>query len=77
MIDTTDTASFGDDPIVTGWRGASDMSGRSIPSLKRDVRSGRFPAPLELGPNRLGWRRSWIEEWRATRPRRRYTSAIG
>jgi predicted DNA-binding transcriptional regulator AlpA len=77
MVDTNDTGSLGDDPIVSGWRGAAVMSGRSVASLKRDVRAGRFPAPIELGPNQLGWRWSWIEGWRATRPRRRYTTAAG
>jgi predicted DNA-binding transcriptional regulator AlpA len=61
-----------DDPIVPGWSGASAVSGRSIPSLKRDVKAKRFPPPLELGPNRIGWRRSWIEEWLESRPRRHY-----
>ena len=66
------TLAAGEDEIIVGWRGASAASGRSVPSLKRDVRVGRFPAPLELGPNRLGWRRSWIDDWLASRPRRHY-----
>jgi predicted DNA-binding transcriptional regulator AlpA len=69
------TVASADDQVVVGWRGASAASGRSIPSLKRDVRSGRFPAPIELGANRLGWRRSWIESWLASRPRRHYGTA--
>jgi predicted DNA-binding transcriptional regulator AlpA len=64
-----------DEIVVVGWSGASRASGRSIPSLKRDVRAGRFPEPMVLGPNRLGWRKSWIGDWLATRPRRRYRSA--
>jgi predicted DNA-binding transcriptional regulator AlpA len=71
----TDIPASIDDPIVAGWRGGSAVSGRSIPSLKRDVRAKRFPQPIELGPNRIGWRRSWIEAWIASRPRRRYGSA--
>ena len=74
MTQTVDTRPPGEDPIIPGWGGASAASGRSVPSLKRDVRAGRFPAPIELGPNRIGWRRSWIEDWLASRPRRQYGS---
>jgi predicted DNA-binding transcriptional regulator AlpA len=72
MPDPPSNIPTGDDPIVVGWRGASAASGRSIPSLKRDCRDGRFPPPILLGANRLGWRRSWIEAWIASRPRRHY-----
>jgi predicted DNA-binding transcriptional regulator AlpA len=75
MIDMRNHTPPNDDQIIVGWRGASDASGRSIPSLKRDVKANRLPAPLELGPNRLGWRRSWIDDWLASRPRRQYRSA--
>jgi predicted DNA-binding transcriptional regulator AlpA len=71
MPDTDDTHTASE-PLIVGWRGASTASGRSVPSLKRDVRAGRFPAPIELGPNRLGWRQGWITEWLASRPRRQY-----
>jgi predicted DNA-binding transcriptional regulator AlpA len=60
------------DPIIAGWRGASAATGRSTAALKRDARAGRFPAPIELGPNRIGWRNSEIQSWIASRPRRRY-----
>jgi predicted DNA-binding transcriptional regulator AlpA len=63
---------WNDDPIIPGWSGASARAGRSVASLKRDVRAGRFPVPMELGPNRVGWRRSWIDEWCDSRPRRYY-----
>ena len=71
----TSNGSAIDDPIVRGWGGASAASGRSVASLKRDVRNGRFPQPIELGPNRIGWRQSWIESWIASRPRRGYIGA--
>jgi predicted DNA-binding transcriptional regulator AlpA len=63
------------DPIIRGWRGASLHSGKSIPQLKRDVKAKRFPAPLEIETKSLGWRKSWIDEWLASRPRRLYTAA--
>src|SRR5438477_8729036 len=59
------------DRIVRGWRGASERVGKSIPQLKRDVNAGRFPAPIELGPNSIAWLESWVDEWLRTRPRRR------
>jgi predicted DNA-binding transcriptional regulator AlpA len=72
MTDDTGILPPADDPIVSGWRGASAKTCRSIPALKRDVRAGRFPPPLELGANQIGWRQSWIEGWLASRPRRTY-----
>jgi predicted DNA-binding transcriptional regulator AlpA len=71
----TDTIVTADDPIVVGWRGASVASGRSIPSLKRDCRAGRFPSPILIGANRVAWRKSEIEAWLASRPRRQYGAA--
>jgi len=63
------------DPIIRGWQGASAHAGKSVPQLKRDVKAGHFPAPIEIGPNSLGWRRSWIDQWLASRPRRQYIAA--
>jgi prophage regulatory protein len=72
MTDLYSGAPPNNDPIIPGWRGASAIVGRSVPSLKRDVREGRFPAPIELGSNQIGWRKSWIESWLASRPQRTY-----
>jgi prophage regulatory protein len=72
MTDFSSGAPPSNDPIIPGWRGASAVVGRSVPSLKRDVREGRFPAPIELGSNQIGWRKSWIESWLASRPQRTY-----
>jgi predicted DNA-binding transcriptional regulator AlpA len=72
MTNRTETVPLTHDPIIPGWRGASARTGRSVPALKRDVRAGRFPPPLELGSNQIGWRLSWIEGWLANRPRRTY-----
>ena len=38
----------------------------------RDVKAGTFPAPVELGPNRIGWFEDEIDAWLASRPRRTY-----
>lgn len=34
---------------------------RSLSSLRRDWRSGRFPPPIRIGLRAMGWRRSDIE----------------
>lgn len=44
------------------------ITARSATSLWRDVREGRFPAPRQLGPLRIGWLRSEIENWLNGRP---------
>jgi prophage regulatory protein len=38
----------------------------------RRVRSGTFPAPVQLGPNSIGWFENEIEAWLAERPRVSY-----
>jgi prophage regulatory protein len=49
-------------------------TGKSRAQRWRDIRDGRFPAPVELGRNSIGWFEDEIEAWLATRPRRRYGS---
>ena len=38
----------------------------------RDIKKGKFPAPIEIGPNKLGWFEDEIEDWLNSRPRRTY-----
>lgn len=38
--------------------------------LRRMVKDGSFPAPIELGPHRIGWLESSIDEWLQSRPER-------
>jgi prophage regulatory protein len=66
------STSSSEDPIVAGWRGASAATSLSTATLKRAARAQKFPLPMELGPNRIGWRRSEIDAWIASRPRRQY-----
>ena len=37
-------------------------------TLKRWIDTENFPPGIMLGPNTRAWRRSWIEEWLASRP---------
>ena len=61
-----------DDPIIRGWKKIEKIVHKSRSQLWRDVRAGRFPAPLDLGPNSVGWLRADINDWIASRPRRQY-----
>ena len=37
-------------------------------TLRRWQERDGFPAGVMLGPNTRAWRRSWVEEWLASRP---------
>ena len=41
----------------------------SRPSIYRLLSQGKFPAPLKLGRNRIGFVASEVDEWIAARPR--------
>ncbi len=43
--------------------------GSSRTTIWRDVRAGRFPAPVKVGRNRIGWLESEIEDWQENLPR--------
>ena len=42
----------------------------------RKIKEGKFPAPIEIGPNQIGWFEDEIEEWLASRPRRTYGAPL-
>ena len=48
-------------------------------SIWRWTRAGLFPLPLQLSPNRVGWKEADIEAWIASRPRvpRRIAETVG
>ena len=54
-----------------------ERSGKSRAQRWRDNRAGRFPAPVELGPNSIGWFEDEIEDWLASRARRTYGAKVG
>ena len=58
--------------MVRGWAGYERKTGKDRVQGWRDVRDGRFPPPIELGPNSIGWFEDEIDEWLASRPRRTY-----
>lgn len=44
------------------------LTGLSRSTIYRHIHAGKFPAPLELGSNAVGWKESVISRWCATRP---------
>ncbi len=48
------------------------QTGHSRTTIWRKVRAGTFPAPIELGPNAVGWPQSWITKYLAELRRRTY-----
>ncbi len=54
------------DPIVR------ERTGLSRTQRWRCIRSGTFPAAVQLGPNSIGWYEDEIEAWLAERPRVSY-----
>ena len=58
--------------IISGYRAVEEKTGKSRQQIWRDIRAGSFPAPIELGPNSVGWFADELEEWLASRPRRTY-----
>ncbi len=41
---------------------------RSRSQIWRDVKAGKFPRPLEIGPNSIGWTRRMIRNHRQQLP---------
>jgi predicted DNA-binding transcriptional regulator AlpA len=69
-VDIAPDGSAGD--LIRGWRGICLEARKSRAQLWRDIRAGRFPPPIELGPNSVAWFRLEIQAWKASRPRRTY-----
>ena len=49
-----------------------DRRGTSRTQLWRDVRDGKFPAPVQLGPNSIGWYSDEVDEAVDSLPRVSY-----
>lgn len=55
-------------PAIFGIGQVSRLVGLSAATVWRQVKRGAFPAPVELSPNRVGWRREDLTRWLAERP---------
>jgi len=51
-------------------------TGKSRVQIWRDVKAKNFPAPVDLGPNSIGWFEDEVDAWMASRPRRTYGAEI-
>jgi predicted DNA-binding transcriptional regulator AlpA len=58
--------------LIRGWAGICAEVHKSRVQLWRDIRAGRFPAPIETGSNSIAWFKLEVDDWLATRPRRTY-----
>ena len=58
--------------IIRGYKALTTKIGGTRIKVYRDVRAGQFPAPIELGPNSVGWFEDEVDAWLASRPRRTY-----
>jgi predicted DNA-binding transcriptional regulator AlpA len=61
--------------LIRGWAGICEEVRKSRVQLWRDIRAGRFPAPIETGANSIAWFKSEVDEWKRSRPRRTYSPA--
>ena len=49
------------------WPKVRELTGLSRTTVWREVRAKRFPAPVALSSNRIGWNSASIAEWIAAR----------
>lgn len=61
--------------IILG-KAVEHRTGKGRVQRWRDIKAGKFPAPVEIGPNRIGWFEDEIDAWLASRPRRTYGAEI-
>jgi prophage regulatory protein len=60
---------------IIGSKELNELVPKSRVQRWRDIKAGKFPAPIEIGPNKLGWYEDEIDAWLARRPRRTYGAA--
>jgi prophage regulatory protein len=44
-------------------------TGLSYPTIYRYMQAGKFPLPVQLGPNSVAWVEKEVDDWSASRPR--------
>lgn len=48
-------------------QGVADMTGRARSTLWKDIKTGVFPRPVEIGARARGWRASEVSAWMEAR----------
>jgi prophage regulatory protein len=43
------------------------LTARKRSTIFRDVKSGKFPRPVKIGPNAIAWEDSCVKNWMAAR----------
>lgn len=51
-----------EDPILSPTE-VAEILGIAVSTLRVWRRRSEFPEPIRIGPRRIGWRRSVIEQW--------------
>jgi prophage regulatory protein len=54
------------------WAIVHELTGKSRSQAWRDIRAGRFPSPVQTGPNSVAWYLHEVEAYVASRPRVSY-----
>ncbi|MBI5427673.1 MAG: AlpA family phage regulatory protein [Nitrospinae bacterium] len=69
MVISENPLTFPEGPAVKilSRREVSRIIGAGVVSLWRWERAGHFPARIQIGPRRVGWRQDEIEAWIASR----------
>jgi predicted DNA-binding transcriptional regulator AlpA len=62
--------------LIKGYKGLGKKNGRSRSQNWRDVRGGKIPPPVEIGPNAVAWFEDEIDACYASRPRRTYRATL-
>ena len=57
---------------IIRWPEVHSATARSRTQVWRDVKAGKFPAPVQLGENAVGWYEDEIATWLESRPRASY-----
>jgi prophage regulatory protein len=52
---------------ILRWPEVKEQTGLSRTTAWREVRAGRFPAPIKLTDHAIGWRQSDLDDWLASR----------
>ena len=54
---------------ILRYRDVVRLTGLSKATVYREIKASRFPAPLQISPRAVGWRRDEIERWIKSRKR--------
>jgi len=57
------------------WPLVRELTGKSRTQAWRDIKAGKFPAPVETGPNSVAWYLDEVQTYVASRPRVTYAPA--